>query len=160
MTDRFTHVQVVERPISPDDAIKAVSTVIAGAVNLFLGVVRNHHDGKAVLFLEYEAFRAMAEKQLQRIAAEIHERWPVERVWMEHRVGRLEIGEISVIVCVSAAHRAESLAACRYGIERIKQDLPVWKKEHYADGAVWIGEAGSPSDVAPQEHGYWTDHPS
>lgn len=158
-TGKICHVRVLEQPVSCQEALRAVSNPQAGAVALFLGTVRNHHDGKEVRFLEYEAYPAMAEQKMHQIATEMHDRWPLEAVWMEHRLGRLEIEDISVVVCVSSAHREEAFAACCYGIDRLKQDVPIWKKEHYADGAVWVGETGTAHEAAQPDHGYWTEHP-
>lgn len=147
-------VELLAKPIDCGQALAAVGAAEAGAVALFLGTVRDHHDGRPVAYLKYEAYPAMAERQMQRIAAEMRARWPLARVWMQHRVGRLEIGEASVIVCVSSAHRAEAFAACRHGIDRIKEDVPIWKKEYYADGsAIWIGEAGAESQTRTAEAG-------
>lgn len=141
-------VELLAKPIDCARALAAVGAAEAGAVALFLGTVRDHHDGRPVSWLEYEAYPAMAERQMRLIAAEMRARWPLARVWMQHRIGRLAIGEASVIVCVSSAHRVEAFAACRHGIDRIKEDVPIWKKEFYADGAAaWIGEAGAESQT-------------
>ncbi|MBM3275050.1 MAG: molybdenum cofactor biosynthesis protein MoaE [Candidatus Sericytochromatia bacterium] len=106
----------------------------AGARVVFEGIVRNHHDGRRVLHLEYEAYAEMAARQMAAIAGEIKRRWPAYRVAIVHRVGRLEIGEAAVIVGVSTAHRADAFEACRFGIDRVKADVPIWKREFYADG--------------------------
>jgi molybdopterin synthase catalytic subunit len=110
----------------------------AGAICTFTGVVRDASRGRSVTHLEYEAYGEMAVKQMQAIADEIGERWPEARVAMAHRTGRLEIGEASVVVTVSCPHRAEAIAACKWGIDRLKESVPIWKKEFATDGEVWI----------------------
>lgn len=111
----------------------------AGAVVTFVGTVRNNARGRDVLWLDYEAYTEAAEKQLARIGAEMHEQWPVLSVAIEHRTGKLYPGEASVVIAVSSAHRDAAFAAASHAIERIKQIVPVWKKEAYADGETWIG---------------------
>ena len=110
----------------------------AGAVSLFMGVVRNNNLGRDVDYLEYDAYPAMATKVMRQIAAEIRERWDVLDIAMYHRIGRLEIGEASVAVAVASAHRGEGIEACHYGIDRLKAIVPIWKKEVWADGEEWI----------------------
>lgn len=110
----------------------------AGARVVFEGIVRNHHDGRPVRHLEYEAYEEMALRQIEAIARAIAERWPTYRVAIVHRVGRLEIGDGAVVVGVSTAHRADAFEACRFGIDQVKADVPIWKREFYADGtASW-----------------------
>jgi MoaE-MoaD fusion protein len=111
----------------------------AGAVVTFLGTVRDNARGRPVTHLDYEAYPEAAEKMLARIAGEMRERWPVLRVAIEHRTGKLAIGEVSVVIAVSSAHRDEAFESCAYAIERIKEIVPIWKKEFYEDGEVWIG---------------------
>lgn len=111
----------------------------AGAIVTFVGTVRNTGRGQAVTHLEYEAYAPAAERMLAQIGQEIWDRWKLDRVAIEHRVGLLVVGEASVVISVASAHRDAAFDACRYAIERIKQIVPIWKKEHYADGAVWIG---------------------
>lgn len=133
---RFT---VTEQPIILDELIAKVSSPSAGAVVTFTGTVRDHARGRTVTRLDYEAYPEAAEKMLARIGAEIEERWAVEGVAITHRFGQLAIGDISVAIAVSSPHRGEAFEACRHAIERIKQIVPIWKKEHYADGETWIG---------------------
>jgi molybdopterin synthase catalytic subunit len=114
-----------------------VRTDADGAVATFDGCVRNHSHGRATLYLEYEAYEAMALAKMQEIAAYLHANYAIRRVAMVHRLGRLEIGETSVVVAVSAAHRAAAFDACRYAIDTLKKTVPIWKKEFFADGAVW-----------------------
>ena len=113
-----------------------------GAVSLFLGTVRNVSAGKRVLFLEYEAYAGMAEREMERIASDATSRFGVTRVEIVHRVGRVEIGEASVAIAVAAPHRAAAMDACRFVIDTLKTSVPIWKREHFADGAVWIEGAG------------------
>ena len=134
---------VVDRPLSPDAIADQVDDAGAGGIVIFSGVVRNQTDGRPVKFLEYEAHAAMAETKLREIGAAIRGRWPgVKRVAMLHRIGRLEIGESSVLIAVSAAHRGDAFEACRYAIDTLKHTVPVWKKEHFEDGEVWVGLQG------------------
>jgi molybdopterin synthase catalytic subunit len=118
-------------------------------VATFLGLVRNHHQGRRVLYLEYEAYEPLAQRTIERIAREAAERWPTTRLALHHRIGRVAIGEASVAIAAASPHRAEAFAACRYAIERVKQILPVWKHEFFEDGDVWVeGATADPDDVA------------
>ncbi len=135
--------RIVAAPLSPDAIAAAVDDPGAGGVVIFSGVVRNETGGRPVKFLEYEAHGSMAEAKMREIGAGIRARWPsVKRVAMLHRVGRLEIGEASVLIAVSAAHRQEAFEACRHAIDTLKRTVPVWKKEHFEDGGVWVGLQG------------------
>jgi molybdopterin synthase catalytic subunit len=131
--------RVQDDPLDPRGVERQVADPAAGAVVTFTGSVRDHARGRAVVALDYEAYAPAAEKMLARIGDEIAERWGLERVAIVHRVGRLSVGEASVVIAVAAPHRDEAFAACRHAIERIKQIVPIWKREHYADGAVWVG---------------------
>jgi molybdopterin synthase catalytic subunit len=135
-------VQLVRTPI--DLAALALATPRDGAVALFVGVVRDHNQGRAVLRLEYEAYEEMALALMREIAAEVHHRFPVSELRLVHRLGRLEIGEASVVSAVSSPHRAEAFAACRFAIDTLKAQVPIWKREFYADGSAWLGEPPSP----------------
>jgi MoaE-MoaD fusion protein len=108
-----------------------------GAVVVFDGFVRNNFKGQRTLYLEYESYEAMAYAKIREIGAEIHARFPVHRLAIVHRLGRLEIGETSVTIVVSAPHRAAAFDACRYAIDTLKRLVPIWKKEYFAGGAVW-----------------------
>jgi MoaE-MoaD fusion protein len=130
--------EVTTEPLDARRAESAVAHARAGAICTFTGIVRDLSRGRTVTHLEYEAFAEMATGQMRKIADEIAERWPEARVAMVHRTGRLEIGEASVVVSVSAPHRAEAIAACKWGIDRLKESVPIWKKEHAADGTFWI----------------------
>jgi molybdopterin synthase catalytic subunit len=118
-----------------------------GAVVTFLGLVRNHNKGRRVQYLEYEAFEPLALKTFARIIDEARERWPGARLALHHRVGRLQIGEASVAIAAASAHRSEAYAACRYAIERVKQIAPIWKREFFDGGDMWIeGATADPDD--------------
>jgi molybdopterin synthase catalytic subunit len=118
-----------------------------GAVVTFLGLVRNHNLGRRVHYLEYEAFDALALNAFARIAREVEERWPQARLALHHRTGRIEIGEASVAIAVASAHRGDAYAACRYTIERVKQIAPIWKREFFEGGDIWIeGATADPDD--------------
>jgi molybdopterin synthase catalytic subunit len=112
-----------------------------GALCLFVGVVRNENAGRAVLRLEYEAYEDMALSEMEAIVLETRRRWPVTEVRLVHRLGRLEIGEASVAVAVASGHRAEAFEACRFAIDVLKKTVPIWKKEFYVDGAIWLDES-------------------
>ena len=109
-----------------------------GAICTFVGVVRDHNAGRAVLYLEYEAFEEMALPLMEEIATEARRRWAITAISIVHRLGRLEIGEASVAVAAFSPHRAQAFEACRYAIDTLKATVPIWKKEFYADGAVWL----------------------
>jgi molybdopterin converting factor subunit 1 len=111
----------------------------AGAIATFIGTVRDHGRGRAVTHLEYEAYAPAAELTMAQVGDEIRERWGIDHVAIVHRVGSLTVGEASVVISVASAHRDAAFEACRYAIERIKEIVPIWKKEHYADGAAWLG---------------------
>lgn len=120
-----------------------------GAVVTFLGLVRNHNAGRLVRFLEYEAYDPLALKAFERISREVAGRWPGVRMALHHRTGRLEIGEASVAIATASPHRADAFAACRYTIERVKQIAPIWKREFFDGGDVWIeGAIADPTDEA------------
>ncbi|MDE3153599.1 MAG: molybdenum cofactor biosynthesis protein MoaE [Acidobacteriota bacterium] len=126
-----------------------------GAIVTFLGTVRNHNLGRAVQYLEYEAYEPLALRAFERIAAEAADRWPSVRLALHHRVGRLEIGEASIAIVTASPHRAEAFGACRYAIERVKQIAPIWKKEHFDGGDVWIeGAVADPDDATAREEAY------
>jgi molybdopterin synthase catalytic subunit len=131
-----TLARLVREPI--DVASLAVGAAADGAVCLFVGVVRNENRGRAVVRLEYEAYEEMALPLMEEIAAEARRRFPVTDVRLVHRLGRLEIGEVSVAVAVSSPHRDGAFAACRFAIDTLKAQVPIWKKEIYADGSEWL----------------------
>ncbi len=127
--------EITPAPISVDEVVARLAEPAIGAVVTFVGVVRGETDGRPVAALEYEAYPEMAEVVLAQIGDEIRARWPgVRQVTIVHRVGRLTVGEISVVIALAAAHRPGVFAALRYAIERLKEIAPIWKKEHWADG--------------------------
>jgi molybdopterin synthase catalytic subunit len=118
-----------------------------GGVVTFLGLVRNHNQGRDVRYLEYEAYAPLALKTFERIDGEVRARWPGVRLALHHRTGRIEIGEASVAIAAASAHRADAFAACRYAIERVKQIAPIWKREYFDGGDVWVeGATADPND--------------
>lgn len=131
--------QIVKEPIDVSRVIEAVVDRNAGAIVTFIGTVRELTKGKKTLYLEYEAYESMAQKKLEQIGAEIKQQFPNAKVAIVHRIGRLEITDAAVVIAVSTPHRADAYEANRYAIERIKEMVPIWKKEHWEDGALWIG---------------------
>lgn len=132
--------RLTDRPIVVDELLAAVADPSAGAVVLFIGTTRDHNEGRSVERLEYEAYTGMAEKEIERIAAAAKDRWPIARMAVVHRTGVVPIGLASVAVAVSAAHRGPAFEAARFTIDRLKEVVPIWKKEFFAGGAVWIGD--------------------
>lgn len=126
-------------PLGFDEVVHAVEVPSAGAVVVFSGTVRDHNDGKPVTLLEYEAYVGMAQKEMQRIAAELEQESPGVRLAALHRVGALAVGDIAVVCAASAAHRGQAFEACRRFIDRIKERVPIWKREHGLDGPYWVG---------------------
>lgn len=135
---------ITTEPLSADKLIRLVSNPHAGAVLTFVGTVREFTHGQRTVYLSYEAYAPMAVEKMKQIAAEIEERWPGARVAMQHRIGDLQIEEIAVIVAVATPHRNESFEAGRYAIERLKQIVPIWKKEMWEDGSEWKGHQQGP----------------
>ena len=134
-------VEVGSDPIDPAAVVGAVASPAAGATVLFLGTVRDHSPGReGVTHLEYEAYGEVVEPKIAEIVAEARERWPLLGVAAVHRVGELAIGEVSVAVAVSSAHRADAFPAARYVIDELKSRAPIWKKEHWPGGAEWVRE--------------------
>ena len=131
-------VEVVRTPIDPRALAARLLRGEDGAVVIFEGVTRNHSKGRATRYLDYEAYEPMALEQMRAIVAEVKQRWPVDRVGIIHRLGRLEIGETSVAIVVTSAHRKPAFEACHYAIDRLKKIVPIWKKEYFADGEVWV----------------------
>lgn len=131
---------ITEEKVNINDCIANVTRPEAGAISTFIGIAREFTKGKQTLHLEYEAYVPMAVKQLERIGSEINDKWPDTEVSIAHRIGRLEISEVAVAIAVSSPHRAASFEASRYAIERIKEIVPIWKKEFWEDGTAWIGD--------------------
>jgi molybdopterin synthase catalytic subunit len=129
-------------PLDPASFLAEARRDGDGGLALFVGVVRDNADGRAVTAMEYEAYEPMAEKEMSRIADDLAVRFPGTRLVMRHRIGRLLVGEVAVVVAASAPHREEAFAACRAGIEEIKARVPVWKREWGPDGSVWVDPCG------------------
>jgi molybdopterin synthase catalytic subunit len=131
--------RITSRPIDVDKVLGSVKDEGAGGTVMFLGTIRRRSEGRTVEGLEYEVYREMAERKMKEIEARIRSRWPVRKLAMVHRYGRLKVGDVSVAVAVSSEHRAEAFEACRYGIDTIKKSLPLWKKEVLRGGAgSWV----------------------
>lgn len=149
---------VTRAPLSIDALTSSVEAAVrqrgegCGALASFLGVVRATHQGRAVRYLEYEAFDALAVKTFEQIRDEALGRWPDAELAIVHRAGRLEIGEASIAIVAATAHRSEAFAVCRYAIERVKQITPVWKHEYFVDGDAWVeGAVADPQDASARE---------
>ena len=132
-------IEITSEAIKVQPIIDEVERSTNGAVVTFLGTVRDNSEGKRVLCLEYDAYPEMAKKKLSEIVKEMESRWGIKDVAIVHRVGQLKIGDIAVVIAVGSPHRAEGFRACQYAIDRIKEVVPIWKKEFYEDGSAWIG---------------------
>ncbi len=140
--------KIVEEPIAPDALYSSVLEDYNGAIVTFAGVVRNHSGEKRTDYLVYEAYKDMAEKKMAEVGDEVRTRWQVSDIVALHRIGRLEIGEISVLIAVGSPHRSEAFDACRYYIDRLKEVVPIWKKEVGEDGEEWVeGPRAAPAGV-------------
>ena len=145
-------VAITEAPLDVQRLSTFVLSPADGALATFVGVARDRNMGRRVLFLEYEAYEALAVKALGRIVEEARDQWPDTRLAVHHRVGRVEIGEASVAIAAASPHRAHAFAACRYAIERVKQIVPIWKREHFDGGEVWLeGATADPQDAGARE---------
>lgn len=143
------YVRIVHERIVPHDIIPALERPEDGAIVLFAGIVRNHSRGRATRYLEYESYEAMALARMEELAQQARTRFPIRNVALVHRLGRLEIGESSVLIAVFSAHRAGAFDACRWLIDTLKQTVPIWKKEFFADGAVWADGEPFPPELMP-----------
>lgn len=140
-------IEVVDTEVDVARVVAAVADPASGATVTFVGTTRAHNAGRRVCRLEYEAYEPMALAEMRKIAATCSERWPIVRIAIVHRLGVVALGEASVVIAVSAAHRADAFAACHYAIDRLKEVVPIWKKEHFEGGEVWIGaQSGPPRD--------------
>ncbi len=141
MSDMQTRVlcKITEQTINMQELADFVADPAAGAVATFVGMTRNTNDGRLVIRLEYECYPGMAEKEMVKIAEEVLSRWPVRKIAMIHRLGRVDIGEASVAIAVSSGHRHAAFDACHYAINQLKETVPIWKKELYEGGELWIG---------------------
>jgi molybdopterin synthase catalytic subunit len=132
-------VRITADPITANEAVAFVADPGAGGTSVFLGTVRDHSEAGDVTGLTYEAWEELATKRLEEVGSEMLDRWPVRKVALFHRTGALAVGEVSVVVASSSPHRGEAFEACRHGIERLKEDVPIWKKEHLATGeSHWV----------------------
>ena len=137
--------RVTDKPINLQELVDCVTDPEAGAIATFIGTTRNNNEGRKVIALDYEAYPEMAEKELTRLGEEARKKWQICRMAIVHRVGPVQITEPSVMIAVSAAHREAAFAACRFAIEEIKRTVPIWKKEVYEGGEIWIGtQSGQP----------------
>ena len=137
--------RITTEPLHLQELVDFVTDPEAGAIVTFVGTTRNHNEGRKVIALDYDAYPEMAAKELTRLGEEARKRWQICRMAVVHRIGPVQITEPSVMIAVSAAHREAAFAACRFAIEEIKKTLPIWKKEVYEGGEIWIGtQSGEP----------------
>jgi molybdopterin synthase catalytic subunit len=134
----MTDIVLTGSPIDISHCINAVMSPQSGGIDVFIGTVRDNTKGKKVVMLEFEAYEKMAVAEMAKIAKEATTRWPLHKVLIHHRTGVLEVGEVPVVIAVSAAHRGAAFDACRYIIDTLKQTVPIWKKEIFEDGEVWV----------------------
>jgi molybdopterin synthase catalytic subunit len=131
-------IQIIDKNIDVVELLASVSVPEAGGIDMFLGTTRNHSKGKKVVRLEYEAYSPMALRMMSEIESEIRKRWNIQKISIVHRIGAVPVMEASVAIAVSAAHRKEAFEACRYAIDELKKRVPIWKKEIFEDGEVWV----------------------
>ena len=131
--------EIVSHPIDAAAVAAAVADSGTGATVTFIGTTRDHNDGRRVTQLEYEAYPEMALAEMRKIGSTAHQRWPITGIAIAHRIGVVPIGEASVVIAVSAGHRRAAFDACHFAIDRLKEVVPIWKKEHFAGGEIWIG---------------------
>ncbi len=137
--------RVTEQPLNLQELVDFVTDAEAGAIATFIGTTRNNNEGRRVMALDYDAYPEMAEKELKRIGADASKKWEIRRMAIVHRIGPVQITQASVMIAVSSAHRDAAFAACRFAIEEIKKTVPIWKKELYEGGELWIGtQSGQP----------------
>ncbi len=147
--------RVTDAPLQVDEVIATVAAPSCGAVATFIGKVRDSNAGRRVYWLDYEAYAPLAIRSFERIAEEARGRWPETRVAIHHRTGRVAIGDASIVIAAAAPHRTDAFAAARYAIERVKQIAPIWKREHFEGGEVWIeGATADPHDAAAQQEAF------
>ena len=139
--------EITREPIDIAGLRARLLTGESGAVVIFDGVARNNTKGRRTLYLEYEGYTEMALKTMAQISSEVHEKWPINRVGIIHRLGRIEISESSVVIVVTSAHRRVAFEACHYAIDRLKKIVPIWKKEYFEDGEVWVENEEAKADV-------------
>ena len=142
-------VALIRERIDRDALVATLKQPADGAVVVFDGIVRDNTRGRKTLYLDYEAYEEMALAEMRKLAGEAQERFAIDRVRVVHRLGRLEIGESSIVIVVTSAHRGAAFDACRWLIDTLKRTVPVWKKEHFADGAVWTDGEAFPAELQP-----------
>ena len=133
-------IEITKKPISPELVVNKAKTTSSGGVVTYIGLIREHSRGKQVVSVEYEDTQGNAENRLREIASEIRRKWQINNLAICHRIGKLKVGDINLVVAIASAHRQEGFAACQYAIDQFKQKLPTQKKETYEDGSVWIEE--------------------
>jgi len=133
-----TNIQISAQPLHIQSCIDWIMSPESGGIDIFIGTVRNATKGKTVVRLEFEVYEKMALAEMEKIAVQAGEKWPVQKLLLHHRTGVLAVGEVPVIIAVSAAHRAAAFEACRYVIDTLKETVPIWKKEIFEDGEVWV----------------------
>jgi len=131
---------ITDQPISPELVVNEVKTDNSGCVVTYVGLIRDYSREKPVLSVEYEDTEGKAEDRLREIASEIKQKWPVSNIAIYHRVGKLKVGDVNLVVAIASAHRREGFAACQYAIDQFKRELPTNKRETYRDGSIWTGE--------------------
>ncbi|MBA7715550.1 Molybdopterin synthase catalytic subunit [subsurface metagenome] len=131
-------IEITEKPISPELVVDKVRSDTSGCVVTYIGLIRNYSQGKRVLSVEYEDSRHKAKDRLQQIAREVRRKWQLDNLAICHRVGKLKVGDINVVIAIASAHRQEGFAACQYAIDRFKEILPTKKRETYTDGSIWV----------------------
>ena len=147
------HIEIVSRPIETAKIMDGLKAGADGAVCVFDGIVRNNTRGRSTLFLDYESYEVMALEQMRGLAGEALTRFGARDVALVHRLGRLSIGESSVLIVVASAHRGAAFDACRWLIDTLKKTVPIWKKEHFVDGAVWADGEAFPEEILPASVG-------
>ncbi len=133
-----TQIEIYSDALNVSNCVNWIMSPQAGGIDIFIGTVRDATKGKKVVRLEFEAYENMALKEMKKIAEQAYNKWPVQKILIHHRTGILQIGEIPVIIAVAAAHRDAAFDACRYIIDTLKQTVPIWKKEIFEDGEVWV----------------------
>ncbi len=131
-------IKIIDKSISPEDVVDEVKTDSSGCVVAYIGLIRQYSRGKPVLSVEYKDSKGMAESRLREIANEARQKWSVENLTFYHRIGKLKVGDINLVIAIASAHRQEGFAACQYVIDRFKQIMPTHKTETYQDGSTWV----------------------
>ncbi|MFL5772311.1 MAG: molybdenum cofactor biosynthesis protein MoaE [Flavisolibacter sp.] len=134
----MTDLQIGNDVLDVCGAIQSVMSPSCGGIDVFIGTVRNATKGKRVISLEFEAYEKMAIKEMENIADAINKKWPVENILIHHRIGSLKTGDVPVVIAIAAAHRDAAFEACRFAIDTLKEKVPIWKKEIFEDGEVWV----------------------